>query len=165
MISKYGQDSNYITHLREATIATTEHIQHLIDLGIINSRKDIHYCYISTLYPGGFIVPHIDAGSKFHERWQVPLQVAGKMWVDGDTFTVEEPYRLEHWKPHAVWNSDLTKRVHIVVDKVNIVYKPEVSVKMKVVDFVIPELETLKKLAMSQGEDSQNDIKSLPDHG
>ncbi len=70
----------------------------------------------TKMLPGGFIAPHIDA-SPYNVRWQVPFSPAGFWWSDGEASeTGMEPFRVEHWKPHAVWNPTAHDRIHLVVD-------------------------------------------------
>lgn len=141
--SIYGFRGNRITHLREVLPTTRHHLEMCVKLGIIEHRSRVFSSYISVLKPGGFIVPHIDAGSEFYERWQIPIQVAGKMWVDGETFVVDGPYQLEHWKPHAVWNTSDKDRIHIVLQTPKVVFVPESPVLMEIVKADIPELAEL----------------------
>jgi hypothetical protein len=66
--------------------------------------------------PGGFIMPHIDAGP-FYERWHIPVQPAGMFWEDGRYMNPISPFIVHHWLPHAVWNPTSVARVHLIVDR------------------------------------------------
>jgi len=68
------------------------------------------------LDPGGFIVPHIDAGP-YHRRWHYPTEPGGYVWNNGVTVeSPTEPFEITHWEPHAVWNPGPTRRVHLIVE-------------------------------------------------
>jgi hypothetical protein len=74
----------------------------------------VREAWLSSIEPGGFIVPHRDAGP-WLERWQVPIQASGlfddRRPEDGVCFQVE------HWKRHSVWNDGDQPRIHIVIDR------------------------------------------------
>jgi hypothetical protein len=72
----------------------------------------------AKLEPGGFVVPHIDAGHPFHERWHIPVEPAGWFWEDGMYIKAPDTvFEVHHWKPHAVWNPTDKVRIHIIVDR------------------------------------------------
>lgn len=70
--------------------------------------------WLSWIGPGGFIVPHRDAGPWF-ERWQVPIRSSG--WFDDWRPAEGEPFRVQHWLPHSVWNDGRHPRIHVVIDR------------------------------------------------
>lgn len=72
--------------------------------------------WVSWINPGGFIVPHVDA-SPYYERWQVPICSAGVWFHRGVTWRHYQPFRVQHWEPHAVANATRHPRVHLVVDR------------------------------------------------
>lgn len=71
---------------------------------------------LSSLDPGGFIVPHRDAGPWLH-RWQLPIIVSGD-WHGLTPVTPESGvlFLARHWEPHAVTNRGTTARIHLVFD-------------------------------------------------
>lgn len=69
---------------------------------------------LTKLEPGGFILPHRDAGP-YLERWQVPIITAGS-WGDGFVPEPGAAHRVTHWEPHSVWNTSDTARVVLLVD-------------------------------------------------
>lgn len=73
--------------------------------------------WLSWIEPGGFIIPHRDAGP-WRERWQVPISAAGQ-WCAQETFTPQsgEAFPVTHWEPHAVVNHTDSPRVHLVIDR------------------------------------------------
>lgn len=73
--------------------------------------------WLSWINPGGFIIPHRDAGP-WRERWQVPISAAGQ-WCAQDTFTPQsgEAFPVTHWELHAVVNRTNTPRIHLVIDR------------------------------------------------
>ena len=84
---------------------------------VLDKLAPVHAAWLSWIAPGGFIVPHRDAGP-WRERWQVPIQAAGDFHMaqdstprDGVAFTVR------HWEPHAVTNRTGRPRIHLVVDR------------------------------------------------
>lgn len=72
---------------------------------------------LSRLEPGGFIIPHRDAGP-WRERWQVPIVTSGE-WRGADVVHPEPgvPFLAKHWQPHAVTNRGSIPRIHLVVDR------------------------------------------------
>lgn len=69
--------------------------------------------WLSWIEPGGFIVPHRDAGP-WRERWQVPIEPSGQ-WCGQPTPV--EAFTVRHWEPHMVTNRGPRPRIHIVVDR------------------------------------------------
>jgi hypothetical protein len=86
-------------------------------LFVLDQLAPVHAAWLSWIDPGGFIVPHRDAGP-WRDRWQVPIQAAGA-WHDRETSTPVDgrAFRVEHWQPHAVTNRTDHPRIHLVVDR------------------------------------------------
>jgi hypothetical protein len=84
---------------------------------VFDSLAPIHEAWLSRIDPGGFIVPHRDAGP-WRERWQVPINAAGD-WFAATAFTPEDgvAFPVQHWEPHAVVNSTDRPRIHLVLDR------------------------------------------------
>lgn len=79
---------------------------------MLDAFEPVYEAWVSLIEPGGFIIPHCDRGP-FRERWQVPVVTAGN-GLSGDAGV---PFRVAHWKPHAVWNTSDRARVHVVIDR------------------------------------------------
>ena len=88
---------------------------------VLDRFEPIRDAWLSWLDPGGFIVVHRDAGPYF-DRWQVPISTAG--WMEqgeAQTATDGVPFRVEHWRPHSVWNRTDRPRIHLVIDRDQVV--------------------------------------------
>lgn len=73
-------------------------------------------CTLSRLDPGGFIVPHRDAGP-WRERWQIPIVTSGEWHADPPITPIAGvPFLARHWEPHAVTNRGDRARIHLVID-------------------------------------------------
>lgn len=70
--------------------------------------------WVAKVPAGGFIGLHVDEGP-YHERWHVPLVVAGTF--DGSVCEVGVSFPVSHWLPHRVDNPTGVDRVHLVVDR------------------------------------------------
>lgn len=84
---------------------------------VLEALSPVYSAWLSSIAPGGFIVPHRDAGP-WRERWQVPVQAAGN-WHDDEVSTPVDgrAFRVEHWQRHAVTNRTDRARIHLVVDR------------------------------------------------
>jgi hypothetical protein len=74
----------------------------------------VYQAWLSWLDPGGFILPHVDAGP-YRERWQVPIAPAGVL--SGIEAEAGVAFRVRHFEPHSVSNETDRPRVHIVIDR------------------------------------------------
>ena len=84
---------------------------------VLHALHPVRESWLSWIGPGGFIVPHRDAGP-WLERWQVPIMAAGEWHGDVVSVPVDgRAFRVEHWLPHAVANDSDRPRVHMVVDR------------------------------------------------
>lgn len=93
--------------------------------------------------PGGFAIPHIDAGSPFRERWHIPVCPAGWFWQNGVyTEAPSEPFEVRHWEPHAVYNDSDKVRIHLLVDRKAEPFDAPKSSQLIITD-MIPEVEAL----------------------
>ena len=139
--SFYNPPSETITHLRACeNVYFADYIDILEKIPTSGAKEKLH---LSILKPGGFIIPHIDAGNPFLERWQIPLQVAGMFWQDGEWFRIEKPMKIKQWLPHAVINNDNVDRIHLVYEVANV---PEDSPKEQVpfsFSEMLPEVQEL----------------------
>jgi len=84
---------------------------------VLDELAPVFSAWLSWIDPGGFIVPHRDAGP-WRERWQVPVQAAGTWHDDVVTTPIDgRAFRVEHWQPHAVTNRTDHPRIHLVLDR------------------------------------------------
>lgn len=81
---------------------------------VLDAFAPIWTAWVSRIEPGGLIHRHADEGP-YRERWQVPIQPAGVM--NGVEAVAGVPFRVEHWKPHAVQNPTDHPRIHLVIDR------------------------------------------------
>ena len=96
----------------------------------------------AKLDAGGFVIPHIDAGNPFYERWHVPAYPAGFFWEDGNHSEPTELFRVHHWLPHAVYNPTDKPRIHLMVDRD--IIPPEAPTEGRLIyTDMIPEVEAL----------------------
>lgn len=84
---------------------------------VLDAFDPVYDAWLSWIDPGGFIVPHQDAGP-WRERWQLPIRAAGEFHA-GETFTPTDgrAFPVRHWLPHAVTNRTDRPRIHLVVDR------------------------------------------------
>lgn len=76
--------------------------------------EPIDKVWLSYIDPGGFIIPHIDAGP-WRERWHVPIQAAGLFNEQRPEDAV--PFQVQHWAKHWVTNDTDHPRIHLVIDR------------------------------------------------
>ncbi len=105
--------------------------------------------WYAKLDPGGFIIPHVDQGP-WVERWHYPISGRGEVWQAweegplGDWYyvmnSVEGPYRMNHHKPHAVWNPYDEPRIVLIVEYDNPVDQPTTDL---ILCDMIPEVQTM----------------------
>ena len=105
--------------------------------------------WYAKLDPGGFIIPHIDQGP-WRERWHYPISGQGRVWQewDDDNGRVSisnpagpsTPYRMNHHRPHAVWNPTDEPRIILIVEYDNPVDQPTTDL---ILCDMIPEIQTM----------------------
>jgi hypothetical protein len=88
---------------------------------VLDEFAPIHTSWLARVPAGGFIGPHIDEGP-YHERWHVPVAAAGTF--DGRQVEVGVSFPVHHWEPHRVDNPTAVDRIHIVIDRVEMVDVP-----------------------------------------
>lgn len=81
---------------------------------VIADFDPVFSAWVSWIAPGGYIVPHIDAGP-YRERWQLPISTAGTM--NGVEAVNGTPFKVRHWEPHRVDNPTDRPRIHLVIDR------------------------------------------------
>ncbi len=94
---------------------------------VLDEFAPVRDAWLSWIDPGGFILPHRDAGPHY-ERWQVPIQPAGYLAHEDDArpSATGEPFRVEHWRTHSVVNDADHPRIHLVLDR-DVCVRPEAS--------------------------------------
>ena len=105
--------------------------------------------WYAKLDPGGFIVPHIDQGP-WRERWHYSISGQGYVWQEwspggtGIGHGPLAPYRMNHHKPHAVWNPYDEPydepRIILIVEYDNPVNQPTTDL---ILCDMIPEVQTM----------------------
>ncbi len=101
--------------------------------------------WYAKLDPGGFIVPHVDQGP-WVERWHYPISGYGYVWQDWGRSQISaavvpsKPYRMNHHKPHAVWNPYDEPRIILIVEYDNPVDQPPTDL---ILCDMIPEIQTM----------------------
>ncbi len=101
--------------------------------------------WYGKLDPGGFVLPHSDAGP-WMERWHYPIQPAGYIWQE-DGGIVEsplDPFQVFHHRPHAIWNPHHIARVHLIVEYNNEIDEPYHALEMF---DPLPEMQALVEAA------------------
>jgi len=88
---------------------------------VLSEFEPVHTSWIAKVPPHGFIGPHIDEGP-YHERWHVPIHPAGTF--DGREVEAGVSFPVHHWEPHRVDNPTDRSRIHIVIDRVEMVDVP-----------------------------------------
>ncbi len=112
----------------------------------IGVEPPIQITFWARIDPGGFIIPHIDAGV-WWERWHFPVETGGHFWQDPDHFSPTEPFQVQHWLPHAVYNDSAGPRVHLIVDRK--ITPPEAPDYMPLtLTEMIPEVAALRNLVV-----------------
>ncbi len=113
--------------------------------------------WYAKLDPGGFIVPHVDQGP-WVERWHYPINGRGSVWQEWNpddddrdphfrfltmrisTVDSAAPYRMNHHKPHAVWNPHTEPRIILIVEYDNSVDQPTTGL---IICDMIPEVQAM----------------------
>ncbi len=107
--------------------------------------------WYTKLDPGGFIVPHVDQGP-WVERWHYPISGQGSVWQDWNddgTNTLRlmvsgdelfGAYRMNHHKPHAVWNPYDEPRIVLIVEYDNPINQPTTDL---ILCDMIPQIQTM----------------------
>jgi len=83
--------------------------------------QPVFTAWIAKVPPHGFIAPHIDAGP-YRERWHVPIHPSGTF--DGCGVDAGVSFLVRHWEPHRVDNPTDRPRIHIVIDRAEMVDVP-----------------------------------------
>ncbi len=106
--------------------------------GYRNAR--VEKLWYAKLDPGGFIIPHVDKGP-WRERWHYPISGQGSVWQkDIGTIQSHDPYRMNHHKPHAVYNPFDEPRIVLIVEYDNPINQP--TTDLLLCD-MIPEIQTM----------------------
>ncbi len=114
--------------------------------------------WYAKLDPGGFIVPHVDQGP-WVERWHYPISGKGYVWAEWDyhdpvtgqvlghwrpspftTLRYYDPYRMNHHKPHAVYNPFDEPRIILIVEYDNPINQPTTGL---IICDMIPQVQEM----------------------
>ena len=110
--------------------------------------------WYAKLEPGGFIVPHVDQGP-WRERWHYPISGVGWVWQSWEDESIPRvgrpvlpdgaaaPYRMNHHRPHAVWNPWTNRpdyRVVLIVEFDNPVDQPTTDL---IIAPMIPQVQEM----------------------
>lgn len=87
-------------------------------LPVLDEFEPVWEAWISWINPGGFVIPHRDAGP-WRERWQIPIIAGGVLSNDDDDVhpVNGQPFQVRHWVRHSVANDSDRPRVHLVLDR------------------------------------------------
>jgi hypothetical protein len=88
---------------------------------VLDAFAPVWSSWLAKVPAGSHIAAHIDQGP-YHERWHVPVVVAGTF--DGSRVVAGVSFPVRHWEPHRVDNPTGVDRVHIVIDRVDMVDVP-----------------------------------------
>ncbi len=112
----------------------------------IAARGEVSSVWYAKLDPGGFIVPHVDQGP-WVERWHYPISGQGYVWQEWEfnsptlvSPSQTIPYRMNHHKPHAVWNPYDEPRIILIVEYDNPVDQPTTDL---ILCDMVPEIQTM----------------------
>lgn len=114
-------EKNSVHHGYATAKADTQEV-----LSIVGANGGIPFRgWYGKLDPGGFVLPHSDAGP-WVERWHFPIQPAGYVWQEDEGIIESpiDPFRIAHHRPHAVWNPHHIARIHLMVEYKNVIDEP-----------------------------------------
>lgn len=103
---------------RQVTVVVGGHLEVPEFADVLEPFAPVRSAWLSRIEPGGYVLPHIDAGP-YWERWQIPFTVSGAL-VHGDEVVAHEvgvPFRVRHYDWHEVRNIDGADRVSLVIDR------------------------------------------------
>lgn len=127
-----------VAHGRSTARIEGSHRQALYDaLGV---DPPYHNIWWAKIDPGGFVIPHIDAGPPFYDRWHYPVEPAGFFWQEGMLTEPTNPFQVKHWRPHAVGNPTDRPRIHLMVERNVVVFADPTSLQKTE---MIPEIQEL----------------------
>lgn len=118
LASTYSNTRVHHGYRRVVLVSAGQHQGHAAPFGFVwDQLAPIWDAWLSWIDPGGFIIPHRDAGP-WHERWQIPIAPSGH-WHADETFAPRsgDAFTVKHWEPHAVTNRSTNPRIHLVVDR------------------------------------------------
>lgn len=129
VFSKHG-----IAHGRSTAKAPVELYQEL------EVEPPYHNIWFAKIEPGGFVIPHIDAGPPFYDRWHYPVEPAGFFYQEPELFWPTEKFRVKHWLSHGVGNPTDRPRIHLMVERKEVVWSEPTSLLKTE---MIPEIQEL----------------------
>ena len=91
---------------------------------VLDEFQPVWTAWVAEVPAGKFIAPHIDEGP-YHERWHVPIVPAGTF--DGRSVEAGVSFPVQHWVAHRVDNPTGCDRIHLVIDRVELVDVPSAA--------------------------------------
>ena len=88
---------------------------------VLKEFAPVWTAWIAKVPARGFIGPHIVQGP-YRERWHVPIHPAGTF--DGHEVEAGVSFPVAHWAPHQVDNPTDRARIHLVIDREELVDVP-----------------------------------------
>lgn len=103
---------------RQVSVVVGGHLEVPEFAGVLAPFAPVRSAWLSRIEPGGFVLPHIDAGP-FFERWQIPFTSDGCLLHDGIPVAHEVgvPFPVRHFDWHEVRNDGVADRVSLVIDR------------------------------------------------
>ena len=103
---------------RQVSVAVGGHLEVPEFADVLAPFAPVHNAWLSRIEPGGYVLPHIDAGPYF-ERWQIPFTVDGALIHGDETVALEAgvPFLVRHFDWHEVRNAGPGDRVSLVIDR------------------------------------------------
>lgn len=145
--SVYGGPAGRVHH--GYSTAQTDLVNAGQEVGTLQGPRLVTNAWYAKLEPGGFIVPHIDQGP-WLERWHYPQSGQGFVWQEwavdhwrsgiAEVAVPENPYRMNHHRPHAVWNPHNEPRVVLIVEYDNPIDQPTTDL---IIEPMIPQIQEM----------------------
>lgn len=117
--STYRQTKVHHGYRRVVLVESGERLSEAARFGFALDRfEPVHTAWLSWIDPGGFVVPHSDAGP-WRERWQIPIRAYGWFHQNGVRFEPKDgqPFPVTHWREHYLGNPTAHPRIHLVLDR------------------------------------------------
>lgn len=128
-LSEAGNNSDY-HHLYRRT-SKVDTLRWAID-----QFAPVRKAWVTWMEPGGYLVPHVDAGKPpgYPDRWQIVIQSSG--WYELPLGVRHHPadgdcLQFQQWEPHQVVNDGDRPRIVCVIDRDVIVRPPGPLIKIQ----------------------------------
>lgn len=117
---------------RQVGIVVGGHLEVPEFADVLAQFTPVRAAWLSRIEPGGYVLPHIDAGP-YCERWQIPFTTDGALF-HGDEMVTHEvgvPFQVRHFDWHEVRNESDADRVSLVVDRAVLLAVPSGPFRLK----------------------------------